>query len=379
MLPDSKSIFRSLLEAAPDGILVVDAAGTITIANARCKPLFGYEPQELQGQPIEILLPQGMRQKHVGLRQGYFDEPRTRPMGIGMHLLALHRDGHDIPVEISLSPFNVDGNRHAIAVIRDVTELRRLDREIKRHLHEIERTNAELARSNKELEQFAYVASHDLQEPLRVISGYTQLLQRRYADKLDADGKEFIAYTLDSTKRLQHLIDDLLAFSRVSARGKSFSPVDLNQVLAIVTSNLSALINEANGQIVSSPLPVVLGDQTQMVQLLQNLLANAIKFRRANTPPNVRLSATRTGEYWQLTIADNGIGVDPSYAEKIFVIFQRLHSREQYPGTGIGLALCKKIVERHGGKIWLDTNVTDGATFHITLPSPASLATVTSP
>lgn len=371
MLPDSQSIFRSLLEAAPDGILVVDETGIIAMANARCQPLFGYAPQELQGQAIEILLPQTVRQKHRGLRQGYFGEPRTRPMGIGMHLTARHRDGHDIPVEISLSPFNVDDQRHAIAIVRDVTELRRLDREIQQHLQEIERTNTELARSNKELEQFAYVASHDLQEPLRVISGYTQLLQRRYGDKLDATAQEYIASSLDSTKRLQQLIDDLLTFSRVSSRAKSFATVDLKDVLQVTISNLSALIDETQAQIIASALPNVTGDKTQIIQLFQNLLANALKFRRPDMAPEVHISASRDGDFWRITVADNGIGIAAHHAEKIFVIFQRLHSREKYPGTGIGLAICKKIIERHGGKIWLDTSVAQGATFHFTLPVAA--------
>lgn len=367
MHTDTESIFRHVMEAAPDGIMVVSNDGVIEIANAHCATLFGYTTEELCGQPIEILVPPYIREKHVQLRNGYFSEPRTRPMGIGMPLVAARRDGTLVPVEISLSPFMYAGKQLAVAVVRDVTELRELDRNLKLRVDEINRTNAELERSNKELEQFAYVASHDLQEPLRVISGYTQLLQRRYSTQLDKDANEYIDFAVDGAKRMQTLINDLLTFSRVSSRAKAFSSVDLNDVLRVVVANLRAALAENQGTIDYSMLPIVHGDRTQLIQLFQNLLGNSLKFHRDGVAPIVKVEATKRDKHWEFCVADNGIGISPQYADKIFVIFQRLHTRDKYPGTGIGLALCKKIIERHGGEIWLDTQVKEGATFHFTL------------
>lgn len=225
---------------------------------------------------------------------------------------------------------------------------------------------AELTRSNRELEQFAYVASHDLQEPLRMISSFTQLLARRYADKLDSDANEFIAFAVDGATRMQTLINDLLTYSRVGTRGKPLAPTDAGAALAAALRNLSAAIEDSSATVSFDPLPTVQADAIQLVQLFQNLVANAIKFR-GSAPPAVHVSAERQDGEWRFCVADNGIGIDPQDAEKIFVIFHRLHSREEYPGTGIGLAICKKIVERHGGCISVDSNPGQGARFYFTL------------
>ena len=229
----------------------------------------------------------------------------------------------------------------------DVTEERRVDEKLRSLL-------AELERSNKELEQFAYVASHDLQEPLRMVSSYTQLLEVEYRDKLSDDAREYITYAVDGAKRMQRLINDLLEFSRVGTRGTRLEPVDLNVVLSAVLANLSVAIEEAGAQITSDPLPVAMADATQLGQLLQNLIANAIKFRGAR-PPVINITASDRGQEWVFVVADNGIGIEPQYFDRIFVIFQRLHAAVDYPGTGIGLAVCKRIVERHGGRIWVDS------------------------
>ena len=224
----------------------------------------------------------------------------------------------------------------------------------------------ELERSNKELEQFAYVASHDLQEPLRMISSYTQLLERRYSDKLDEKGHKFIDYAVDGAIRMQRLINDLLEFSRVSTRGKPLQPVDVNRVLGSVRINLSVAIQEANAQVTSDELPTVMADETQLVQLLQNLVGNAIKFR-GSEPPHVHVSAQVATTECVFAVRDNGIGIAPEYFERIFVIFQRLHARGEYPGTGIGLAVCRRIVERHGGRIWVESAPGQGSTFFFAL------------
>jgi len=225
----------------------------------------------------------------------------------------------------------------------------------------------ELARSNEELQQFAYVASHDLQEPLRMVASYTQLLARRYKGKLDADADEFIHFAVDGVNRMQRLIQDLLAYSRVGTRGHEFKPLDSGQALNKALANLKTLVDETGATIIQGKLPQVMVDETQLTQLFQNLVGNALKFR-GQTPPRVLVEAERQGNEWRFTVEDNGIGIEPQYYERIFVIFQRLHGKEDYPGTGIGLAICKKIVERHGGRIGLDSQPGQGTTFWFTLP-----------
>jgi PAS domain S-box-containing protein len=236
----------------------------------------------------------------------------------------------------------------------------------------------ELARSNRELEQFAYVASHDLQEPLRMIASYTQLLERRYHDKLDKDATEFIGYAVEGATRMQVLINDLLSYSRLGTRGKPFSLTDCNEVLARALENLRIATEDARATITQGPLPFVMADGTQLIQLFQNLLSNAIKFRSSVAPeihisaelqavPNAGEEADLAPREWLFAVKDNGIGIEPQYFERIFVIFQRLHTREQYPGTGIGLAICKKIVERHAGRIWVESVPGTSTTFFFTI------------
>jgi signal transduction histidine kinase len=225
----------------------------------------------------------------------------------------------------------------------------------------------ELTRSNAELEQLAYVASHDLQEPLRMVSSYMQLLEQQYMDRLDADAHEFIGFAVDGAKRMQTLIDDLLTYSRVGTRAKPLQPTDCTAVVAMALRSLRMATDESGAQVQCGPLPVVMGDAEQLSQLFQNLIANAIKFR-GNQCPQIQLHAEPDGVFWHLSVQDNGIGIAPEYFERIFVMFQRLHSRSTHPGTGIGLAICKKIVERHGGSIWVESTPGTGSTFRFTLP-----------
>jgi hypothetical protein len=224
----------------------------------------------------------------------------------------------------------------------------------------------ELARSNLELERFAYVASHDLQEPMRTVQSFVQLFQRNYSDTLSGDAEEYLGFIVGGVQRMQALINDLLAYSRVSSHGAAFALVDCGEICAKVLEDLQASIVAANATVTVDPMPVVLGDATQLGQIFQNLLINAIKFHDRRTP-RIHLSAHETDREWVFSVADNGIGIASEYFERIFIVFQRLHTIEEYGGTGIGLAICKKIAERHGGRIWVESVVGEGSTFHFSI------------
>jgi signal transduction histidine kinase len=258
--------------------------------------------------------------------------------------------------------------------------LSRANEELKAEVAERRRAEAELVRSNAELERFAYVASHDLQEPLRMITSYVRLLAQEYEDRLDTDAQRYIIYVVDGANRMKVLIDDLLAFSRVGSQGKPFEPTDCDEVVEQVTSDLAEAIRESRGEVTWESLPTIMADATQLAQLLQNLIGNGIKFR-GEVPPHVHVGAELTNcgagpgeaqvefrEEWRFSVRDNGIGIAPRHHERVFQMFERLHHRSEYPGTGIGLATCKKIVERHGGRIWVESELGTGSTFYFTIP-----------
>jgi light-regulated signal transduction histidine kinase (bacteriophytochrome) len=247
-----------------------------------------------------------------------------------------------------------------------VSSLRRARLRLEATVKDLKRSTEELARSNHDLEQFAYVASHDLQEPLRTVSGFVELLRLKHKAGLDEEADKFINFAVDGTKRMQALIADLLAYARVGTKAKPFEPIDCQELLADVEERLAVAVQESQAAITHEALPTVLGDATQLGLLLQNLIGNAIKFR-GREKPLVRVSARREGPFWEFSVADNGIGIEPQHFDRIFEIFQRLHDRSCYPGTGIGLAIAKKVVERHGGKIWVKSEPGKGTTFCFTL------------
>jgi len=482
--------------------------------NGQSEHLFGYRRDELVGQPIEVLVPERFRDQHVGQRDGYLANPRVRPLGVGMSLVGRRKDGHEVPVEISLSPLPTDAGPLVVASVRDVTARRKADAQLRKveqryrtlvegipavtfmaaldesgerelyvspqieallgfsqtewlenpilwftQLHpddrprwheefaltvstgrpfrsvyrfvardgrvvwvhgeaqvvrdetgrplfllgvafditgmkeaegslkalnavleqrvaertaEVEARSRELFRSNQALDQFGYVAAHDLREPLRTMKSYIQKLAKEYEERLDPAAGGYITRAVNAAVRMEALIRDLLAYSRVRTEGKDPSPVEAGEALAAALANLQAAVEESGATVTADDLPVVRADPTQLAQLFQNLVGNALKFRAPDRPPTIHVSAVRRGGEWEIGVRDNGIGIEPNSLERIFRlgIESRLHSRSEYPGSGIGLATCEKIVQRHGGRIWAaSAGPGTGTTISFTIPA----------
>lgn len=363
----SEKRISALFEASTEGIIISDVNGNIVMVNEKTEELFGYPREELFGEPIELLVPGRYRSGHKRYRQNYYEDPEPRPMGQGRDLYGLKKNGEEFPVEISLNHFETDEGKFVISYVIDITQRKTAENQLLKAHRDLKQKAAELKRSNDELEQFAYVASHDLQEPLRMVASYTQLLARRYKDQLDEDANDFIDYAVDGAERMQQLLNDLLQFSRVGTSTKPFTNVDLKEVVEKSLQNLEKYIEEHEAKItIETSLPELTVNELQLIQLFQNLIHNAIKFR-GDQPPKVWINAEEQDNRWQFSVTDNGVGIDQRHQDRIFMIFQRLHNRNKYEGSGIGLAICKKIVERHGGIIWVDSTPGEGTTFYFTI------------
>ena len=360
-LAQMESRYRGLLEAAPDAIVVVNPAGKIVLFNVQAEKQFGYIRDELVGQEVTNIIPEGFAERLIADGNRSASEALTQQIGAGIELSGRRKDGTEFPIEIMLSPLESTDGVLVTAAIRDITERRRSE-------EHLVKTVWELKRSNDELQQFAYVSSHDLQEPLRMVSSYTQLLAKRYKGRLDSDADEFIAFAVDGCNRMQGLIQDLLAYSRAGTSERELRKVPSESALRKALTNLRIMIKQSGAVVTHDALPTVRADETQLTQVFQNLVGNAIKYRRAEDP-RVHVSAARNGgNEWTFSVGDNGLGIDPQYFERIFVLFQRLHGRDEFEGTGIGLAICKKIVERQGGRIWVESQPEKGSTFYFALP-----------
>jgi PAS domain S-box-containing protein len=358
---ESEARYRGLLEAAPDAMVVVNADGEIVLSNVQAEKQFGYSRDELVGQRVKNIIPDGFAERLIADGTRSTAEALAQQIGTGIELIGRRKDTSEFPLEIMLSPLESPEGILITAALRDISVRKKSE-------EHLVTTVLELKRSNDELQQFAYVSSHDLQEPLRMVASYTQLLAKRYKGRLDSDADEFITFAVDGCNRMQGLIQDLLAYSRAGTNGKALSEVSSESALQTALSNLRITIAENGAVVTHDPLPALMMDEIQLTQVFQNLVGNAIKYRRAEVP-RVHVSATTNDENESIfSVRDNGLGIEPQYFERIFVLFQRLHGRNEFEGTGIGLAICKKVLERLGGRIWVESQPEKGSTFYFALP-----------
>jgi PAS domain S-box-containing protein len=353
--------FRLVVESAPNAIILVNDTGYISLVNRQTELLFGYSREELIGNTLDVLIPQHIKKEHPDLIRLFFNNPHSRSMSERSNLYARHRDGTKIPVEIGLNPIQTEKGKMVLASIINITEKK--DAEEARKLY-----TTKLELKNKELEQYSYIASHDLQEPLNTVINFIELLSLDLADKLDNKTKKSLQFITEASYRMKELIVGLLAYSRLG-QNPNAKLIDTNLLVESVLNDLHSAINKANACVTLSNLPTLIGYETELRLLFQNLISNAVKFRKSDTAPEISISATKENRIWNFTIKDNGIGIAPQNKDKVFIIFQRLHSNKQYKGTGIGLAHCRKIVELHNGKISVESELGQGSTFHFSINS----------
>ena len=351
--------FEAAVEAVPRGLLVIEADGSISLVNREAERLFGRAREELLGRKFEALLPGLAEIPHADapLNPGAMPEPRAN---VDYETWLQRPDLSTLPVLVAIAQFGGSDAPARLALIADITVR-------KRALEALKAKSEELARSNEDLEQFAYLASHDLQEPLRMVASYTQLLSDKYQGQLDDQADRYIRYAVDGAKRMQTLVRDLLSYSRVTASRKPPQQVDPQLLITDILRIFEPTIMAVNGVVVVEHLPVVIADAAQLHHLFSNLIGNALKFRRADAP-RVRISSTVAGRTAFFCVEDNGIGIDPRHFGRIFQMFQQLNQRDQYEGSGIGLAIVKKIVERHCGRVWVESEMDRGTKVHFTLP-----------
>lgn len=352
--------YEWLIDAAPYALIAVDQRQIITLVNRAAERLFQYEPGELLGQRLDLLIPEALRGTHQQALTTYLHSPDLRMMGNGRDLFGRRKDGTRVPVEVALNPTPTPDGPVTLASVMDISERKRRE--------------DQLRRSNQDLEHFAYVLSHDLREPLRMVSSFLDLLSQKCRDKLDHDAQRYIHFAVDGAARMQRMIHGLLAYSRVGSQQLAVTAVDCAHLLRAATLNLSQAIQENAAKIEADELPFVQGDERLLQQLFESVLDNAIKFR-GEAPPHISISATRDGDQARLRVRDNGVGFDPKDHERVFEIFSRLHHIGKYEGCGMGLAIAKRIIEIHGGEIGAEAAPDAGCCIHFSLPLALSQAT----
>ncbi|MDG9670862.1 PAS domain S-box protein [Hahella sp. CR1] len=355
---------RLIVDSAPSSMIMVDIDhdGRIVMANSQTEKMFGYSNENLVGQKVETLFPKRIPPYNSFREKDFLLQLKNSNVDGGKDTYALRADSTEFPVEVTVTTLDTRDKALTLISIVDITERKLFEENILSKTRELER-------SNRDLEQFAYVASHDLQEPLRAISGCVQLLKQRYQGQIDSRADEYISHTIDGTARMQALIDDLLLLSRLGKPEDKFLRTDLNKSFNSALGNLFTAVEESNAKVICNILPVLSVVPTQIILLFQNLVSNAIKFRRTDQPLIIEVNATEQPEEWCFSVKDNGIGIEAKYFQRIFEIFQRLHTRREYKGTGIGLSLCKRIVEHHNGSIWVESTLGQGTTIYFTLKS----------
>lgn len=358
--------FRNLLESAPDAMIIVNGEGRIDLVNAQAEKVFGYSRGEMIGKPIEILVPERAQSQHVDHRVAYAHAPKTRPMGAGLALHGRRKDGTEFPVEISLSPIETEEGALIAGAVRDVTERQRFDQQIRALNEELKQRVAELGHINRELETFSYSVSHDLRAPLRHIDGFARILKEEHSADVSAEAQRYLDRILTAANHMGRLIDDLLNLARIGRKEVIRKTVDLDTLARRVAAEV-AETSKRKIECQVDPLPKVECDAGLVGLVFSNLLSNAVKFTRNQTRPEIHVGTLAKGGEQVIFVRDNGVGFDQKYADKLFGVFQRLHSQQEFEGTGVGLATVQRIIHRHGGRIWAEAEPGRGATFFFTL------------